>query len=602
MKNQLGISYENIGISSYLTVTFPLGTEVVEYQLGMITGNEISYLLAASKRVIDGETVVYYNISSRMALSQVLERRKLTRDEFIRLMEAAVRVGREVKEYQLTEECLVMEPDYIYVDPADCEPSFLYLPIMPDKEGGLKKFLLELVMQGRIEMGGDNFIQAILEVVNARPFLPDKLEECLEHFKGGRKMSYGNMGNTTAGGYGAVTSQGVPAGSQGSSLAGNLGGQPIGSQATGSLGGQAIGSRSAGGQNGGPGGYQPEMLGGYGNETSEGLGSSAGDREQPVGRPPVPAPPSGPKGGGKKKEKPQKPQKTKKEKTATSEDQGEFVPEQAKKKFLIPQAVVMVGLAALASFGAFKNEAGGIAVNNVLAVVLCVAVAEIILYREIYVNGKNGNKKGKSEGGGAKTDKGRKKAGPPLPGQINETAPTPVPRQSAAPTPMVQPQAPTVSKTVPTVQKEIPAVPPIMSAVSDRVLQPVPMYGGMAETEIGGETELWDSSADGMEAYLEYYENGLMTRIVLNKPSTLVGRLQGQVDFAVTDPKVGKVHAEFINQDGKIYVKDLNSKNGTYLNGALQRLNSNMMYPLKDSDRIALAKSEFVLHCSDGQG
>lgn len=128
------------------------------------------------------------------------------------------------------------------------------------------------------------------------------------------------------------------------------------------------------------------------------------------------------------------------------------------------------------------------------------------------------------------------------------------------------------------------------------------MYGGMAETEIGGETELWDSAEDGMEAYLEYYENGLMTRIVLNKPSTLVGRLQGQVDFAVTDPKVGKVHAEFINQDGKIYVKDLNSKNGTYLNGALQRLNSNMMYPLKDSDRIALAKSEFVLHCSDGQG
>lgn len=600
MNNQLGISYENIGISSYLTVTFPSGTEVVEYQLEMITGNEISHLLAASKRVVDGETVVYYNISSRMALSQVLERRKLTRDEFIRLMEAAVRVGREVKEYQLTEECLVMEPDYIYVDPADCEPSFIYFPVMPDGEGGLKKFLLEMVMQGRIEMGGDNFIQAILEAANARPFSPDKLEECLEHFKGGRKMTYGSMGNAAAGGYGAVTSQGAAAVSQGSSPAGSLGGQPIGSQPAGSQGGQPIGSRPTGSQGGQPIGYRPA---GYGNESPEGLGSSAGDREQPAGgRPPVPAPPSGSKGGGKKKEKPQKPQKAKKEKSAVSEDPGEFDPEQAKKKFLIPQAVVMVGLAALVSFGAFKNEAGGIAVNNILAVVLCVAVAEIILYREIYVNGKRGSKKGKAEGGSAKAGKGGKKAGPPLPGQ----------KSGAAPAPAAQPQIPGVSESIPRVSKTIPEVPkqiptgsvptPPVPSPTPLAPTPTPMYGGMAETEIGGETELWDSAEDGMEAYLEYYENGLMTRIVLNKPSILVGRLQGQVDFAVTDPKVGKVHAEFINQDGKIYVKDLNSKNGTYLNGALQRLNSNMMYPLKDSDRIALAKSEFVLHCSDGQG
>ena len=163
MKNQLEISYENMGISSYLTVTFPFGTEVVGYQIEMITNNEINHLLAASKRTVDGETVVYYNISSRMALSQVLERRRVTRDEFIRLAETAVKASRDVKEYQLTEDCLVMEPDYIYVDPASCEPSFLYLPVISDGEGGLKKFLTDMVMQGRIEMGSDNFIQAVLE-------------------------------------------------------------------------------------------------------------------------------------------------------------------------------------------------------------------------------------------------------------------------------------------------------------------------------------------------------------------------------------------------------------------------------------------------------
>lgn len=555
MNNQLEVSYENIGISSYLTVTFPSGMEIVGYQLEMITCNEIGHLPAATKRVVDGETVIYYNISSRMALSQVLERRKLTRTEFIRLMEAAVKVGREVKEYQLSEDCLVMDPDYIYVDPASCEPSFLYLPINQTEEGGVKKFLLELVMQGQIEMGGDNFIQAILEVANARPFSPDKLEACLERFKDSRRPPGGRMG--------------VAQGSQGGMHQGRM-----------------------------PEGYQPGASGGFGNDAPAVLSNPEGKQERETdGRPSVPVPPSDTKEGRKKKEETQTPQKAskgKKEKPEPSDDQAGFDPELAKKKFLIPQAIVMVALAALVSFGAFKDMAGGIAVNNVLAVALCVVVAEIILYREIYVNGKKGNKKGKAKAGGRKPGKSEKKAGPPLPGQGNMAVP--VPEHIPSPAVPSMHGGPSIPMSAPGVPAPAPVPVPARAPAS------VYGYNGMAETEIGGETELWDSSADEMEACLEYYENGLMTRIVLDKPSTLVGRLQSQVDFAVSDPKVGKVHAEFINQDGKIYVKDLNSKNGTYLNGNIQRLNSNMLYPLNDNDRIALAKSEFILHCSVRQG
>ena len=70
------------------------------------------------------------------------------------------------------------------------------------------------------------------------------------------------------------------------------------------------------------------------------------------------------------------------------------------------------------------------------------------------------------------------------------------------------------------------------------------------------------------------------------------------MDFAVTNPRVGKIHAEFIVRDGKVFVKDLNSKNGTYINGNPQRLGSNVEYQLNDRDRVSMADSEFTLRCS----
>lgn len=121
-------------------------------------------------------------------------------------------------------------------------------------------------------------------------------------------------------------------------------------------------------------------------------------------------------------------------------------------------------------------------------------------------------------------------------------------------------------------------------------------FSAAPEPDFSSETELWEGDAeDG--AYLEYYVNGVMSRVKLNRPSTLIGRLSSQVDFAVSNPKVGKIHAEFLNQGGAIYVKDLNSKNGTYINRSGQRINSNIPYPLKDNDRISLADSEFTLRC-----
>lgn len=565
MQSKWNISFENIGTSSYLTVTFPAEAPLVGYQLEMITSNEISHFLAASRRMINGETVIYYNISSKIQLSQILERRKLTRAELICLIRGAIDAVQDGEEYQLPEEGLIMEPDLIYVVPDTCSPSFLYIPTpaLGSQGGGLKDMILSLIMHGQIEMSSDNFIQVLLEMLNSNEYTYEKLLDCLRrfetrntrtsfpHMKDENKIS--NFSNTAVSGNRRNTAEQ----SKQDSL-------------------QIP--------------QEPEL-----QERGRPVISkiSPDDQDEVV------------KKGRNKKEKKKK-IKTEQQNPETEAEKDEFDREKAKKKFLLPQAVIVVALAAMVSFGAFTDENGGIVLNNILAVVLVLAVAEFVLYREVYVNSKGAQDKKSSE-------KKKKSAHSKKAEAVNR------PSVSAGKPSLPKPPKADSSKQVETAPKNEPEqktvreekmwkekftaheIPPMqisketMWRNADRISE-----GGNGDTilaESEGDTELWDGDA-GMEAYLEYYVNGVLSRVILNKPSILIGRLSSQVDFAVSNPKVGKIHAEFLNQNGMIYVKDLNSKNGTYINRNGQRLNSNVPYPLKDNDRISLADSEFTLRCN----
>lgn len=57
------------------------------------------------------------------------------------------------------------------------------------------------------------------------------------------------------------------------------------------------------------------------------------------------------------------------------------------------------------------------------------------------------------------------------------------------------------------------------------------------------------------------------------------------------NPAISKVHAQIINKDGKYYIEDLNSTNGTYVNGKLLRIGETKL--LNYGDRILLADTRF---------
>lgn len=79
--------------------------------------------------------------------------------------------------------------------------------------------------------------------------------------------------------------------------------------------------------------------------------------------------------------------------------------------------------------------------------------------------------------------------------------------------------------------------------------------------------------------------------ICLNREIVCVGKLKGEVDVILDSPTVSRMHARLERRDGKFFVKDLNSRNGTFHNG--RRLAPQEQCEITVGDRISFAEAEY---------
>jgi pSer/pThr/pTyr-binding forkhead associated (FHA) protein len=75
-----------------------------------------------------------------------------------------------------------------------------------------------------------------------------------------------------------------------------------------------------------------------------------------------------------------------------------------------------------------------------------------------------------------------------------------------------------------------------------------------------------------------------------------VGR-DPDVDVRLDSESVSRRHAAIIESGGRYYLRDLQSKNGTYLHGVLQSAEQ----PLADGDRFRIGSSDFVFRLRESK-
>lgn len=71
-----------------------------------------------------------------------------------------------------------------------------------------------------------------------------------------------------------------------------------------------------------------------------------------------------------------------------------------------------------------------------------------------------------------------------------------------------------------------------------------------------------------------------------------IGRAASNSICVADDGCMSKAHARIIRTDGALFLEDLDSRNGTYVNGA--RITSKT--PLKHGDKIFVGRTSFIVH------
>lgn len=79
--------------------------------------------------------------------------------------------------------------------------------------------------------------------------------------------------------------------------------------------------------------------------------------------------------------------------------------------------------------------------------------------------------------------------------------------------------------------------------------------------------------------------------ICLDREIVCVGKLKGEVDVILDSPTVSRMHARLERRAGKFFVKDLNSRNGTFHNG--RRLAPQEQCEITVGDRISFAEAGY---------
>lgn len=119
-----------------------------DYQLRMMIKNQVKGLLPCMERMINGEGLLYYEVTSLQPISIMYENACMKLKEVKAVLKDILELVKELPRYMLKYPALILKPEYIFMDIESGECSFLYYPFYEAESDGLSsliQFMLEKV-------------------------------------------------------------------------------------------------------------------------------------------------------------------------------------------------------------------------------------------------------------------------------------------------------------------------------------------------------------------------------------------------------------------------------------------------------------------------
>lgn len=123
------------------------------------------------------------------------------------------------------------------------------------------------------------------------------------------------------------------------------------------------------------------------------------------------------------------------------------------------------------------------------------------------------------------------------------------------------------------------------------VFREEPRYAALLEPETPAQTEVLNISRE-FQGRLVYQGEGNLPDILLDSPRIVLGKNQQEADVCIPGRSVSRIHARLEQTEGEYYLEDLNSTNGTYVNGEL--LEYRQKVKLSSRDRVIFGAEEYI--------
>lgn len=516
IKKRFDFHYENDSTASFIVLNTSLNEKILKYQIEMIAKNSCPGILKLDARYKNDDVKLHYNITSKLTLSQFLQRKKLSKDEFIDILLGITKTILDSKEYFLYDKSFLIDEDYIYINPSTLEIGMIYIPLDINTNVGedFKSFLVNLIISlAKIdEKSNGDYMTKILNYLKNDIFNICDFDCLLKNLK--------NDGSQVI-----IKSNSVE-------------------EKQSSLNGLDIESKVV-------------------NQNKYIFTKPKDEKyrhEESIIR------------GERKKTEASRKKEIKKEQTTVKKKY------KSKNIVIAILSQILIAIILSLSLDLIRSVAGD-DISAFGGITLIVVAIDVLLFKKLF------NKGNMKEVIVINEDK-----------KINifhENREHKRVKGSKHDKVKIIPQAPQIQKdqNINMSKREIYNING--SGNTDSGYEQMASTSepqNISSTNINETIILTEEKQEF--ACLQRMNNGILDRVSLTKSNFIVGRLSNYVDYLIDDNAIGRTHAEILCREGQYFVKDLNSKNGTFINE--MKLNSNKEYIIKNGDKVKFAKIEYT--------